>query len=859
MSGPFRRLRQYCELAPVSQDEANLPLFKERLISIALLVGNAMALLAYLPSVVLLAREGSWGLLAMASCLMAASLALLALRGLSYRFRAIGSSLLLYAMGLAIIAARGPFTGGPVWLFLFSLALGIFLGHRAALIGVAVNVLTLVALGFMIQAGMLPGSDLIRDNALNWGIAAVTFVPLSAAAALAVAFLLGSMENTLRQFQETTLLFRSEQASHQQAEDALRSSEIFNRSLVEHLPQRIFIKDVNSVYVSGNANFTNEMGLGPEGLAGKTDYDFFPNELADQFRADDREVMSRGITKRMEERYMVDGREKWANTTKVPFRDAKGQVVGVLGIFDEITERKEMELALRESEEKFRQLIEQSPVVYELYDKDGVQRMVNRAYGELWGIDPQSSMGTFNVLEAKQSEKLRPYLERAYAGEIVTLPDMYWDPQREVGQGRPRWISTIIYPMVKSGQVDSIVILHEDITARKTAEEAKDRLEAQLRQAQKMEAIGTLAGGIAHDFNNMLGAIMGFAEMAREDAETGRLNPGDLDQILNSAERARNLVRQILTFSRKAEPELKPMDINQEVLRTLELVQHTLPKMIAIEHHLAPDLERVHADANQIGQVLMNLITNAFQAMPDGGKLSIATEHLSVRDKTCFTCGESFSGEWVVLSVSDTGKGIDQQNLERIFDPFFTTKAVGSGTGLGLSMVHGIVLSHGGHIECDSRPGQGTTFSIYLPAQPPTPAPETLERPRSVLKGAGETILLVDDEEPLRRLGQRFLSDVGYKVLEAGNGEEALAVYRRQGGQIDLVILDLGMPGMGGRKALKEMLALDPRARVIIASGYSADGQVKDALAAGARGYVAKPFRRAEMLEKVRAVLERRD
>jgi CheY-like chemotaxis protein len=372
-----------------------------------------------------------------------------------------------------------------------------------------------------------------------------------------------------------------------------------------------------------------------------------------------------------------------------------------------------------------------------------------------------------------------------------------------------------------------------------------------------MEAVGTLAGGIAHDFNNILGAVIGYTELAQELAQDGDANGEELEQVLLAAERARDLVRQILTFSRKAEADLRPVSLNRAVREALKLLEPTLPKMIDIQARLAEDLRLVNADPTQVDQVLLNLAANAADAMPEGGRLTIETSNVVLGEEHRRRHPEASPGGYVMLSVADTGHGMDKQTAARIFDPFYTTKEVGKGTGLGLATVYGIVKAHNGYIYCASQPGQGTTFEMFLPVlHAAGPAEAGLDEPAGGPPGGSETILLVDDEQALRTLGARALESRGYRVLTADNGEQALEIYRAQTGEVDLVIMDLGMPGMGGRKAMRSILDLNPRVKVVIASGYSPDAQVKDALEAGAAGYVAEPFRKADLLATVRGVLD---
>jgi nitrogen-specific signal transduction histidine kinase/ActR/RegA family two-component response regulator len=390
-------------------------------------------------------------------------------------------------------------------------------------------------------------------------------------------------------------------------------------------------------------------------------------------------------------------------------------------------------------------------------------------------------------------------------------------------------------------------------------ERERSRMEGQLRQAQKMEALGTLAGGVAHDFNNILSAILGYAELAQDGASQGRDNRPELGQVIAAANRAAELVRQILTFSRKMEPELKPLDLNREVSRALEVLGHTLPKMIEIQADLGQGLEPVLANAGQIEQVLLNLAINAADAMPQGGRLSIRTERVDLDQDYCGQHLASRPGPHLRLTVSDTGQGMPPEVLEHIFDPFFTTKGPGKGTGLGLATVYGIVKGHHGAIHCYSQPGQGTVFIIHLPlARRDASAPGAATARVAEPPGGAESILVVDDEQALRQVAARMLGGVGYRVRAAASGEAALELLDSGEDRPDLIILDLGMPGMGGLACLGEILSRDPEQYVLIASGYAGSDQVRQSLENGAAGFVAKPFRRVELLGMVRRLLDGR-
>jgi PAS domain S-box-containing protein len=381
-------------------------------------------------------------------------------------------------------------------------------------------------------------------------------------------------------------------------------------------------------------------------------------------------------------------------------------------------------------------------------------------------------------------------------------------------------------------------------------------LQSQLSQAQKMEAIGTLAGGVAHDFNNLLTVIMGFSELLLTEKDEQDPSYADLQKINEAAQKGADLVKRLLAFSRKAEIKLRPLNLNYQIEQLQEMLNRVIPKMIAIELNLADGLSRVNADPTQMDQVLMNLAVNAKDAMPERGKLAIETSNVVLDEEYARTHLGVKPGAYVLLSLSDTGHGMDKETLSHIFEPFYTTKEAGKGTGLGLAMVYGIVKQHGGYITCYSEPGQGTTFKIYLPVLAGTGDQLETAAREATPRGGTETVLLVDDEEFVRDLGKQILERSGYAVLTADNGKEALSIYSKERDKISLVILDLIMPEMGGKQCLEELLKIDPQIRVLIASGFAENGRTKEAIETGARGFVGKPYNMKGMLQAVREVLD---
>ena len=392
------------------------------------------------------------------------------------------------------------------------------------------------------------------------------------------------------------------------------------------------------------------------------------------------------------------------------------------------------------------------------------------------------------------------------------------------------------------------------ILCRKRAEQEREKLQAQLLQAQKMESIGIMAGGIAHDFNNLLQTMSGNLEFLLQDKSPAHRDFSRLQGIARSVERSSRLVQQLLLAGRKTKFEKVYVDLNKELQDVFKILERVIPKMVAIELHLDPHIQPVAADPVQIEQVLLNLANNAVDAMPHGGRLAFETRNIVLDEAFVRMHPGVEPGNHVLLSVTDTGCGMDRDTLKKIFDPFFTTKETGKGSGLGLATAYGIVNAHDGYIQCYSEPGQGTTFKIFLPVQEADVYQSQDSAPAENARGGRETILVVDDEPEIRALTREALESLGYSAKAASSGEEALDMYKQQGKNIDLVLLDLNMPGMGGRKCLQELLQLDPGVRVLIASGYASNGL--DVLHAGSRGYLGKPYQISGLAAKIREVLD---
>ncbi|MBN2586080.1 MAG: PAS domain S-box protein [Candidatus Fermentibacteraceae bacterium] len=399
------------------------------------------------------------------------------------------------------------------------------------------------------------------------------------------------------------------------------------------------------------------------------------------------------------------------------------------------------------------------------------------------------------------------------------------------------------------------IAFDRDTTERRKAQEEQERLQNRLFQAQKMESLGILAGGVAHDFNNLLQIISGNIEMLLNEKDQDHPDVERLETAARSIDRAGGLVQQLLLFGRKAVVQRMPLNLNHEVNEALQILERTIPKMIRIKRYLADDLWPVSADPIQVEQVLLNLGANSVDAMPGGGELKVKTGNILLDEAHHGDIEDIPNAGYVLLTVSDTGCGMSPDTLNHMYDPFFTTKEAGRGTGLGLASAYGIVKAHGGYIRCQSEPGAGSKFRIYWPALDQT-FPLDFPSSRDIAPAGRESILIVDDEQEILRLTKEYLEALGYRILTAEDGEHALETFDQERGKIDIVLLDLNMPGMGGTKCLKQLLEKDPETRVLVASGYMEDSHAHEALTSGAMGFIGKPYQMKELAGKVREILD---
>ncbi len=530
----------------------------------------------------------------------------------------------------------------------------------------------------------------------------------------------------------------------------------------------------------------------------------------------------------------------------------RGMVLGYQSVIRDITERRKAEERQRELVQRLEFLVSHMPLGCIVFDLEFRILEWNSSASRIFGWTAPEVFG-HNGLELLVAPEIRPEIVAAWKELQLSKRSDHRVNQnltKDRGVIECEWFNTSLID--ETGAVVAVASMVQDITERKN-------LEAQLRQSQKMEAIGVLAGGIAHDFNNLLTVIVGNISLALMRLEATHPAGRGLQDAEKAAERAGELVQQLLGFSRKSPFRPRPIDLNASVRESVDLLRRTVDPRIIIETSEQPDLWLVEADRGQINQILLNLCLNARDAMENGGCLSVSTANLVIGAEYCRSQPEARPGEFVRLRVADTGVGMDQATLSRIFEPFFTTKQVGKGTGLGLSMVYGIVKQHGGWITVESQPGCGSVFSVFLPSSPKSAEADAPLVTALDTKGS-ETVLLVDDEEMIRSLATGILERRGYRVLQAQDGEEALEVVRQNlaaqpGIRIDIVLLDMTMPRKSGRDTLAALHEVAPEIPVVLASGYSADGN-EDLAALGARAFIQKPYRPEDLLRTLRAVLD---
>ena len=814
-----------------SIDPTNL---RASLLALILRVSVYLGLAVYVPSVILGVRHGLYGVVAVDTIALLVVVMLYRFVRLPFAWRAGSLCAVYYALGIGLLVGVGSIS--QIYLFGFSVVVVLLFGLRAGLAAAALCALSLFAVGAIGYASpkmTLPGST---PDLAEWLVIGINFAVVNTLLTLAIGAVLGALSQALGSAVETGV--------------SLDRERTVLRTLIDALPDVVFTKDAAGRFVTCNPAAVTLHGVEREDqVAGKTVFDCFPAEIAAPYHADDLAVMSGQSVMNREERSVdSNGRPIWLLTTKVPLRDATNAVVGLIGVSRDITSRKQGEAERARLLAELQLQIERMPMAYFTTDRELRFTRWNPAAERIFGYSEAEVLGKdlFETIALRTTtSSTRRVLERIRDGSFA----MHYEANQRMKDGGTVacvWRHAVM--LDEHGECVSLLSLGEDVTARKL-------LEAQLRQSQKMEAIGQLAAGVAHDFNNLLSVILSYSELLLEDLGPGDAMRDEIGEIHGAGLRAADLTRQLLMFSRQQVVQPKVIDLNELTAGMDKMLRRLLGEDIELVSVTGATLGRVRADAGSIEQVIANLVVNARDAMPVGGKLTMETANVTIDEVFAQAHLRAKPGDYVMLSVTDTGSGMDKATLARIFEPFFTTKERGKGTGLGLSTLFGIVQQCDGSVWVYSEPGIGTTFKVYLPrvdagldAAHGSPA-------GAVLRGS-ETILLVEDEEQVRDVARGILERSGYRVIEACDGAAALSISARHAGHIDLLLTDVVMPKMSGPELARRLASSRPGTKVLCMSGYTDDAAFRHGLVDAGFAHLQKPLTIVALTGAVRAVLD---
>ncbi|MGA1790272.1 MAG: PAS domain S-box protein [bacterium] len=614
--------------------------------------------------------------------------------------------------------------------------------------------------------------------------------------------------------------------------------------------------DRNYNMIQFNDGFLSLLGLSREEVLGKKCYEVFRGPLCHTKGCTLKQVL--GGEERVEcdiEKERNDGAKLFCILTATPLRGPKGEVVGIVEDLKDITDRKIAEEALRESEERFRSFANNFKGILFQADLNFKPIFINGAVEAITGYKEADLIAEKPRLDQIIHKDDLPKIYET-SRKLRTVPNYSAERVYRVlcHDGRIRWVEEIIQNICDESEKPILIqgVIY-DITERKETEKALIKSEERFLQAQKMEAIGRLAGGVAHDFNNLLTIITGNSDLLLDELDKDDPKRNDIEEIYKAGERATGLTRQLLAFSRRQMLQPKVLDIDAVVGETEKMLRRLIGEDIELVTILGPALGRVKADPGQVVQIIINLAVNARDAMPKGGRLTIKTENVILDEDMCKVIPESRPGGFICLAFEDTGVGMDKATLNQIFEPFFSTKGPGEGTGLGLSTVYGIVKQHDGFINVYSEPGQGSTFKVYLPIlsikqERTSKGISALER----FQGHGERILLVEDEEGVRKFAKKALSKNGYEVLEATNAQEALNLFEKEKGAFHLVLSDVVLPDQNGIQLIDQLLSRNQELTVLLSSGYSDQKSQWPVIYERNFQFLKKPYNTLTLLQAVK-------
>jgi two-component system cell cycle sensor histidine kinase/response regulator CckA len=809
--------------------------WRARLLVLILRVTLMAGFLVYVPSVYVALSKGLPVIAGASTLSLAVVLTLVLTPRLPFRWSATLYCLNFYVLGVALVLWFRPMS--QIFLFAVTTLTTILLGLRVGFLSSMLCTVTLLAMGVVGWAapGLLwPGRTI---DLTAWGVITLSFALVNMVVTLAIGVVLTMLDDALER--------------EIGARVSLDRERTVLRTLIDTLPDIIFTKDIAGRYVVANAATLRQAGVEREAdLIGKIDTEIFPAERANDYIEGDRLVFSGRQMRNVEVRTQDEnGEATWFLTSKVPLFDPSGAMAGLIGIGRDITDRKRAEAERSRLLSRLQVQIERMPLAYVTTDADFRYTRWNPAAERMFGFTEAEILGRhpFDVIVTEQS---RADMSRIFAEVVAGNMDAHGETDNRTKDGRIitcEWHNT---PIIEAdGTFAGLLSLAQEVTERRN-------LEHQLRQAQKMEAVGQLAGGVAHDFNNLLTLINGYSELLLADRQLGAVPRTSAQAIREAGERAATLTRQLLGFSRKSLLQPRVVDLNTVVSDTSAMLRRLIGENIILSTVLAPRLHHVKIDPGQLNQVLMNLVVNARDAMPSGGRLTLETGNVMRGADSDVGASEQASFPHATLSITDTGCGMAPDVMARIFEPFYTTKPVGVGTGLGLAMVFGVVRQSGGVIDVQSRPGAGSRFTLYFPAVPDPIRTEAAPTETAPDVSGRETILIVEDEEHVRELLLRSLAQHGYRLLTANDGRDALRVAARHTGGIDLILTDVVMPHMGGPELVTSLRARIPAVKALFMSGYTDDAMVRDGLLMADVSFIQKPYTPLALARKVRDVLD---
>jgi len=664
-------------------------------------------------------------------------------------------------------------------------------------------------------------------------------------------------QNTYKEINELYVTFSKMVDSIKSREKELQESEEKFRSFSEQSLVGIYLIE-DSIFKYVNPKFAEIFGYTVEECL--NDMPFHDLVHPDDIATVEEQVRKRAYGEAQSVQYTFRGIKKSGDIIHVEIFGSSISVKGesvVTGTMLDITDRKQAEEALRESEEKFKAVVEDTPVLICRFISEGIITFVNDTYCKYFDKSSDRLIGkcflSF-IPEADRKAVMTNLSSLTAESPVHTHEHRVIGPNSEICW--QKWTNHAMFD--EHGEVTAYQAIGEDITLLKKTEKEKLKLESQLQQSQKMESIGTLAGGIAHDFNNILFPIVGHTEMLLEDVPEDSPLRGSLDEIYTGSLRARDLVKQILAFSRQDSHEIKLMRMQPIIKDALKLIRSTIPTSIEIKQYIRKDCGIIKADPTQIHQVVMNLATNAYHAMEgNGGELKVSLKEVELGEQDVLH-PDMEPGTYACLTMADTGVGMDKDLTGRIFDPFFTTKETGKGTGMGLSVVHGIVKNAGGSVHVYSEPGKGTEFHVYLPVVESSSEQQEIQ-PKEPIQRGTERILLVDDEEAIITMEKQMLERLGYQVVSRTSSVEALEAFRENPDKFDMVITDMAMPNMSGDRLASEVVKIRPNIPILLCTGFSERMPEEKAKSMGIKGFLMKPIVMKDLSNKIHEVLDNKE